>query len=194
MELIIGLGNPGKEYAETRHNAGWRVLDILASKCEPACGRANINWTNCNKCQAEYCKVNLEGKEIELLKPLTYMNNSGVAVACRAKNHSLKAEDILVVYDDLDLPLGKIRLGFFKSAAGHNGIKSVIEHLRGANFLRLRIGIKPEARKKIIAEKFVMQKFSSSEKNLLLKALNTAVKAIEDLASMPLDKVMNRFN
>lgn len=188
MKLIIGLGNPGKEYANTRHNTGWLVLDYLA---------AGADWQESKKAKAASLKLELNGADLELLKPLTFMNNSGEAVRYAVKKHHLKPEDIVVIYDDIDLPLGKIRLGYFKSAGGHNGIKSIIEALGNTDFLRLRIGIKPvwpAGRQKIPAEKLVMACFNMAEKKIIAQTIKLAAEAVADIIKEPLSKVMNKFN
>ncbi|MCX6785406.1 MAG: aminoacyl-tRNA hydrolase [Candidatus Komeilibacteria bacterium] len=185
MKLIVGLGNPGKEYEKTRHNTGWLVLDSLVRQEQ---------WAENKKAKLLYLKTQLNEMAVELIKPLTFMNNSGEAAAYAAKNHQAKPEDIFVVYDDLDLPLGKIRIGQFESAGGHNGIKSIIEHLKTKKFIRVRIGIGNGNSAKQPAEKFVLQKFGLTEKNKIKEAINTAAEAIKMLMAEPLEKVMNKYN
>lgn len=185
MKLIVGLGNPGKEYEKTRHNAGFMAVDLLA--------RAE-SWQHNKNAKADFIKLDLNGQSAELLKPADFMNNSGFSVAQAVKNHNLKIEDTMVVYDDLDLPLGKIRIGRFDSAGGHNGLKSIIEHLGAKNFIRVRIGIGNTHADKVPAEKFVLQKFGFLEKSKINQSVKLAAEAITMLMTEPLDKVMNKYN
>jgi len=185
MKLIIGLGNPGKEYAKTRHNAGFMALDLLAE---------NDRWQENKKAKALYLKKEIDGQAVELLKPQTFMNKSGLSVFYAAKNHNFEPEDIFVVYDDIDLPLGTIRIGKFTSSAGHKGVQSIIDHLKSADFIRFRIGIKNSVADRQPSEKFVLQKFGLLEKKKLQQALDKTVEAIKSALTEPLDKVMNQFN
>lgn len=185
MKLIIGLGNPGQEYEKTRHNVGWLVLDYLVKQEQ---------WAESKKGKLLYLKTELNGQAVELIKPLTFMNNSGEAAAYAARKHDLKPEDIFVIYDDLDLPLGKIRIGKFESDGGHKGIKSVIHYLKNKNFIRFRIGIKKETPVKIPAETLVLQKFGLAEKEKINESIKKTAEAIKMLLTEPLEKVMNRFN
>lgn len=185
MKLIVGLGNPGKEYEKTRHNAGFMAVDLLAGD-EP--------WQYNNNAKTDFVKLDLNGQDVELLKPADFMNNSGFSVARAVKNHNLKIEDVMVVYDELDLPLGKIRVGRFDSAGGHNGLKSIIEHLGAKNFIRVRIGIGNAHANKVPAEKFVLQKFGLLEKSKINQSVKLAAQAITMLLTEPLDKVMNKYN
>lgn len=185
MKLIVGLGNPGAEYEKTRHNAGFMAVDLLAG---------NESWQHNKNVKADFLKIELNGQTAELLKPMDFMNNSGYSVAVAAKNHKLNAEEIIVVYDDLDLPLGKIRVGKFESAGGHNGIKSVIEHLGSKQFIRVRLGIANAQTDKVPAEKFVLQKFGLLEKSKINQLTSSAAQAITMLMTEPLNKVMNKYN
>jgi len=196
MKIIVGLGNPGKEYEKTRHNVGWMVLDKLAwlAEAHERKQAGKETWTKSTKTKLAYLKIDINGQDVELIKPLTFMNNSGEAVAYAAKKHSLKAEDIFVVYDDVDLPLGKIRIGKFESSGGHNGIKSIIEHLKNKNFIRFRVGINKETPSKIPVEKLVLQKFGLLEKNKINSSIEKTAEAIILALIEPLEKVMNKFN
>ena len=188
MKLIVGLGNPGKEYAHTRHNTGWLALDYLAAK---------KSWQENKKAKATSLRLELNGEQLELLKPVTFMNNSGATVSYAIKKYNLKLEDVVVIYDDADLPVGKIRIGYFKSSGGHNGIKSIIEAIGSTGFLRLRIGIKPAALaggQKIPAEKLVLSRFTAEEKKIITKAIKLAAEAVAEIVREPLSKVLNKFN
>lgn len=133
MKLIVGLGNPGKEYENTRHNCGFMAIDYLAQDLGVTINQA--------KFKGLYAKIKVEGEDVILLKPQTYMNLSGESVSEVMKFFKIDKEDVLVIYDDLDLPVGKIRIRANGSAGGHNGIKSLIAHLNGQDFKRIRIGI-----------------------------------------------------
>src|ERR1044071_8888652 len=138
MVLIVGLGNPGKEYEGTRHNLGFMVIDKLADDCGAE--------VKSRECQSRVARAEIEGCGVKLVKPQTYMNLSGEAVACLFAKHRLAepGEKLIVISDDLALPLGKIRIRASGSAGGHNGLKSIIGALGTSEFTRLRIGIQPD--------------------------------------------------
>lgn len=185
MILIVGLGNPGKKYEKTKHNFGWLVLDKLAGKNK---------WKTCKKGNLKYLKLNIKDEQVELIKPQTYMNNSGQSVAYARKNHNFKPEDMIVVYDDLDLPFSKIKIGQFKSAGGHNGIKSIIQHLGFNDFIRFRLGIKNDFSEKIPAEKFVLSRFNKEEKKQLDTIIDKCIDAIELYIEKGIEETMNKYN
>ncbi len=173
MKLIIGLGNPGKQYAKTRHNIGFMVLDFLIEKDK---------WNSSKKAKAEYFKKEINGVEVELYKPQAFMNNSGQAVAYAAKKHNLTAEDIIVVHDDKDLPLGKIKVQTDSGSAGHNGVKSIMDHLKTKNFTRIRVGIASDnPRKMVDTSKFVLNRFGLLEKGKVKQAIQEAADEIKKL-------------
>jgi len=171
MIIVVGLGNPGKKYSNSRHNAGWMVLDTLTGK---------IDWKDNEKAQAFVYATELENKEVELLKPNTFMNNSGIAVAYALKKHPKSR--LIVVHDDKDIPLGEIRVQHDRSAAGHNGVKSIIEHIGTQNFTRVRIGIAPSNPQSIEdTADFVLDKFTKEEKDVLNPAIENATQEIRKL-------------
>src|SRR5437660_3041179 len=133
MKLVIGLGNPGSEYERTRHNVGFRVVDKLASKL-------GWKWTE-RRNRAVLASGTIGPEKVVLAKPITFMNLSGQAVGELVRWYKIRPEDVLVVYDELDLPVGKVRLRARGSAAGHNGLEDIIHHLHTNNFPRLRVGI-----------------------------------------------------
>lgn len=180
MLLVVGLGNPGKQYAKTRHNVGWMVVDAIAKKND---------WHESKNAQADYCHIEINGEETELLKPTTFMNNSGVSVAYAFKKHP-KAK-LVVIHDDIDIPLGEMKIQTNRSAAGHNGIKSIIEHLGTQNFIRFRIGIKTTDAP---AMDEVLKKFSKDEEKTLSFVINSAQLALESLVKDGLEKTMTNFN
>lgn len=169
MLLIIGLGNPGKEYEKTRHNAGFIILNKI---------KENYNFPDFKfnkKFNAEISKGQIEEKEILLVKPQTFMNNSGQAVGSIMDFYKLTPENILVIHDDIDIEFGKNRIASDSGSAGHNGIRDIIEKIGTQKFARIRIGIANEKlRTQIEPTDFVTQKFSEEE----LKLLNEVIKEI----------------
>lgn len=169
MFLIIGLGNPGKKYEKTRHNAGFQAVDFLAGKQE---------WLTDKKSNSKIIK---ERKYI-LAKPQTYMNESGQAVRALADYYKIKSNQIVIIYDEINLLFGDLRVRNKGSAAGHNGIKSIIQHLNTDGFWRIRIGTKNKLIEKISMEKFVLENFSKTElKELKDKILPILVKKLEEI-------------
>ncbi len=160
MKLVVGLGNPGKKYEQTRHNIGWIFLDSIFPKAK---------WHKSDKLKSEYTAVEFEGKEIEVLKPMTYMNNSGVAVAQALKKYNLKPSDLIIIQDDKDIAFGEFKIQTDRGPAGHNGIRSLIEHLGTQNFTRIRIGVLPKDGINGDTADFVVANFNSEEKKRLKK-------------------------
>jgi PTH1 family peptidyl-tRNA hydrolase len=182
MFLIVGLGNPSKEYEKTRHNVGFMAVDFLAENWQLGAFKKQ------KKLKAEILESVINDQKIILAKPQTFMNNSGEAVMALKKFFQIKNEQVVVVYDELDLPLGKIRVRTDGSSAGHNGIKSIIQNLGTDKFIRLRIGIRNELAEKMEAADFVLSRFSKEEKKALEKEILPAAReAIEKIIS--LDKV-----
>lgn len=186
-QIIIGLGNPEKKYDHTRHNIGFELVDYLASHWL-------FSWQKNTKFKALFTEgMALNHQKIKLVKPLTYMNKSGESVRAILDWYKLPMESILVVYDDMDLPIGKIRMRLSGSAGGHNGIKSIISHLGGQNFPRLRIGIgKSEPQKGSISH--VLGKFSPDEKELMSKVLKFTEEVIEVSIKEGVEKSMSLYN
>ncbi|MES1024124.1 aminoacyl-tRNA hydrolase [Gloeocapsa sp. BRSZ] len=190
-QLIVGLGNPEPKYEQTRHNIGFAAVDALARSWK-------IPLSENRKFQGEFGEgVSPNREKIRLLKPLTYMNNSGQAIRAVVDWFKLPPESILVIYDDMDLPVGKIRLRLSGSAGGHNGMKSAIAHLDTQNFSRLRIGIgKPEQavsnNGKTISH--VLGRFSPTENQVVTKLLPLVVECVELCLKQGVEKAMNRYN
>lgn len=176
MKLIVGLGNPGKKYAKTRHNVGFMILDLLM----PHLTHYQVtDWQQSKKFNAEIAGCTIAGEKIILAKPLTYMNASGEAVQLLAHYYSIAPTDIIVVHDEKDIPLGEVRVQANKSSAGHNGIKSIITHIGSQDFMRVRVGIGPKNNKKVSdTSKFVLGKFGLFEKSHSNEALETAVQEV----------------
>jgi PTH1 family peptidyl-tRNA hydrolase len=185
MKLIVGLGNPGSQYERTRHNIGFLIIDYLAE-------RWNIKM-NQSKYNGLYGTGTVNGEKVVLLKPLTYMNLSGEAIAPLARFYKIGLEDIAVIYDDLDLPKGKVRLRQKGSAGGHNGMKSTIQHLGGDSFNRIRVGIgRPEGR--IPVPDYVLTNFKDDEWEIMKEAIDKSLKVCDQWLNEPFLKVMNSFN
>lgn len=179
MKLIIGLGNPGKQYQKTRHNMGFIVVDALHEKLKE---EGISRWELSKKFNAEICGLTLRNEKIILAKPMTFMNESGQAVGLLAHFYKLSARDLLVVHDDKDLKLGDIRVQTDKSDAGHNGIKSIIAHIGTQNFTRVRLGIAPEKESMMKdTSDFVLSKFGLFEKKKVDEVVEKAVEEIMKL-------------
>ena len=186
MKLVIGLGNPGPQYEHTRHNVGFRVVDKLAKK---------LGWRwNEQRSRAMLASGMLGNEKVVLAKPLTYMNLSGQSVGELVRWYKISPEDILVVYDELDLPLGTIRLRPKGSAGGHNGIESIIAHLHTNEFPRLRVGIGRPANNRIDGASYVLGTPPLDERILLDTAEDRAVEAIELVITQGINTAMNQVN
>lgn len=184
MKLIVGLGNPGKEYEETRHNCGFMVMDRLSEK---------LNESICqNKFKGLYTKFKYHGEDVILLKPQTYMNLSGDSVSAIMQFFKINQDDLLVIYDDLDMPVGKLRLRKNGSAGGHNGIKSIIAHLNSQEFKRIRVGIDRHKYMKVVD--YVLSRFSKEENEAIDQGIENAANAVIDFLDHDFDYVMNRYN
>ena len=181
MKLIVGLGNPDKEYDKTRHNVGFMVIDNYLG---------SVNWSN--KFNALYCKKVINGEKIIFVKPLTYMNNSGNAVGEFVRYFNIDNKDILVIQDDLDLNVGDYKLKMHSSSGGHNGIKSIIASLGNQDFPRLKVGIGSVKKDEVID--YVLGKFSKSELEVLNELFNTFDKIINSFINEGIDKTMNVYN
>lgn len=180
MKIIIGLGNPDKKYLKNRHNVGFMILDEFIKELK----KENISVIEENKFEAVIVKVKYQNEDLLLVKPLTFMNNSGEAVSKILNFYKQPTENIIVIYDDIDLPLGTIRYREKGSAGTHNGMRSIIEHLGNQNFERIRIGIEARGETSPVQQdlsSFVLSDFSKEE----LKKLQTVIpEAINKLKSL----------
>ncbi|MDD5551095.1 MAG: aminoacyl-tRNA hydrolase [Candidatus Omnitrophica bacterium] len=180
MIFIIGLGNPGEQYKNTRHNIGQKIVMNFAENFNFPTFKLNKNF------KAEISKKD----EVCLVIPTTFMNESGLAVKKIVSDFS----NLWVVHDDIDLPLGKIRISINRSSAGHNGVQSIIDNLKTRDFVRFRIGIKPELNKNRKAMDLVLKNFSVGEKKLLKQAEESAIKAISAAIEQGIEKTMSLYN
>lgn len=184
MKLIVGLGNPGKDYEKTRHNAGFMCIDEVAKKL-------NMSFDT-KKFKALIAMGFVGGEKVILMKPQTYMNLSGEAVGECARFYNIDLEDILVISDDLDLPTGKIRLRAKGSSGGQNGLKNIINHLGSQEFKRIRIGIGNN--KNYDTKDYVLGKISKDDQILFDEAKTKAANAAVDFISKPFERVMGAYN
>ncbi len=185
MKLIVGLGNPGKQYEETRHNVGFKVIDRLSTELQISLDKTKFNGV--------YGVGHSAGEKVFLLKPLTYMNLSGECLRPLMDYYDIDLEDIIVIYDDLDLPVGKIRLRTKGSAGGHNGIKSIIQHVGTQEFKRVRIGVdRPKNGMKITD--YVLGRFTEEERESVDESIMISAKACEKWFTSEFLQVMNEFN
>ena len=173
MKLIIGLGNPGQKYEKTRHNLGFRALEKLKESL------GFEDWNPAKKFKSLISEGHFNEQKIILAKPQTFMNNSGQAVKPLIENFKLEIENLLIIHDDIDLPLGEIRIQKGRGSAGHKGVQSIIEMLGAKDFTRIRIGIRPKNEKrKLDTEKFVLEKFTDEEEEIIEKTIKKAVEII----------------
>ncbi len=167
MILIVGLGNPGPKYEHTRHNIGFRVVDEIAP---------------------------LILKGVVLAKPKTFMNLSGKMVGSFLKSYKLKPNNLIIIHDDIDLPLGKVKIVKNRGAGGHKGVESIIKELGTKNFIRFRIGIQPKFGKPKSPERFVLQNFNKDEEKILKEVIEKIIEAIEFFLKNGLEKAMTKYN
>jgi len=191
MLAIIGLGNPGKRFEKTRHNLGFLILDHFSKKNNFG------SWKKSKKANALYSKKIINNKEVELVKPLVFMNNSGRTVKYILRKHHLQiTDDIVVVHDDLDLSFGEIKISRKRGSAGHNGVQSIIDKLGSKDFARIRVGIKPlETQVESIDwPDFVLSPFTQKEKKVLKETLINACHAIELIVEKDIEQAMTECN
>lgn len=173
MKLIIGLGNPGKQYQNSRHNLGFRIINALRQDLEFE------NWQSAKKFRSSISRGVFAGKKIILAKPETFMNDSGKAARLLADYYQIKPEQILVVHDEADLPFGEIRRQTGRGPAGHRGVESIINHLKTNGFGRIRIGINPQGGTDRSLEDFVLEKFTPQEEELIPEIIKRILKIIK---------------
>lgn len=210
MKIIIGLGNPGGEYKDTRHNIGFMVVE----KLEKELGKDTTVWEEKDKFKSVVAKIG----DLLLVKPIIFMNNSGIAVSAIVQFYKLKQEDVIVIHDDIDLPLGKIRIRMGGGSAGHNGVDSIIKELKTDQFLRIRLGIgrgkqfghiskdteeEGNKEKRMFLDKrlfhrsvvdFVLSRFTQSEAGTLKHMIKNGAEAVKFVLDHGVEKAMTRFN
>ena len=184
--LVVGLGNPGREYERTRHNVGYRTAELLAKEAGVRIDRVKFRGLSRT--------AELAGQRVLLLKPETYMNNSGEAVQLAAMFYKVPISHILVISDDVSLPVGKIRVRADGSAGGHNGLKSVISHLGSQDFPRVRIGVGAKPHPDYDLADWVLSSFSAEEEKALAPALDHAAAAVLELIRNGVQRAASQFN
>ena len=183
MKIIVGLGNPGKEYVNTRHNIGFMFVDEVAKT-------NNLSFSLDKSKRAELATGTIKGEKVVLVKPITYMNLSGEALRLVMDYYKVGVEDIIVIHDDLDLPTGKLRIRANGSSGGHNGLKSIIANIKTQEFKRIKIGID----KKGAVIDYVLGKFSKMELDEISKVLFNASNIIDDYLSYSFINLMSKYN
>lgn len=186
MYLIVGLGNPGKEYAGTRHNVGFDTIDYLAKK-----NNVTINKMKFNAVYGEY---KLNNEKIILFKPLTYMNLSGNAIKQIINYYKISLDKLIVIYDDIDISLGSLRIRPHGSSGTHNGMKSIIYQLQSDKFKRIRIGIGRNTNSDMSLADFVLHKFSKDERQFIDETIENASLASEEIICSGLNMAMGKYN
>lgn len=184
MKLFVGLGNPGKKYEKTRHNIGFFVLDALSEKLGLTIDQ--------EKFKGLLCQTKIKNEKVILFKPLTYMNLSGEAVVQVKNYYQIEEEDIIVVYDDMALPTGKLRLREKGSSGGHNGMENIIQHLHTDELKRIRIGI--DNNPLIDHKDYVIGKFSRADLKIIKMAAAEAAEALIDSVSLSFVDLMSKYN
>ena len=184
MKLIVGLGNPGKQYEKTRHNAGFCVVEKL-------CEKLNVQLDK-SKCKAIYGIYRHNGEKVIIAEPQTYMNLSGEAVTSLMKFYDIDIKDVIIVHDDLDLPLGKIRIRYQGSCGGQNGMRNIIDLTHTSQINRIRMGISKDT--SIDTKDYVLGKFSKEEKEVFNKAVDKAADALVYSLDHNFEEVMSKFN
>ena len=183
MYIIAGLGNPGKEYTRSRHNSGYMAVEYLAEKLDIKLNKLKFN--------SVYGDTSINGEKVMLVKPVTYMNRSGIAIMEIVKFYKIPTENLIVIYDDIDIPLGTLRIRPCGSAGTHNGMKSIVEGI-GSEFPRIRIGIGKN--EEMDLADYVLQKFSLSEKDIVAPIIEKAAESAVEIIKNGIDSAMQKFN
>lgn len=185
MKLIVGLGNPGYEYQQTPHNLGFKAIDRLADACGKHLSR--------HEGQALTVATEMAGEHVVLAKPQTYMNLSGLAVSRLLRNYDLTPQDLLVLVDEIDLPLGMLRIRPRGTAGGHNGMKSIIGALETGDFPRVRLGVRPDSGVEDYVS-YLLRPFQGADRKSVEEMLELAMEAVRVILSEGVQRAMNRFN
>lgn len=184
MKLIVGLGNPGKEYEKTKHNMGFMAVDEIA--------KSNNIKIDKNKFNGLYGEFNYKGEKIMLLKPQMYINLSGDVIRKYVEFYKINLDDLLIISDDLDMNLGKIKIKYKGSSGGHNGLKNIEANLKTKEYRRIKIGISNN--KKIDTKDYVLSKFNKEEDNIVESTISKFPTIFEDYMTMSFDNLMNKYN
>ena len=186
MILIVGLGNPGNKYEKTKHNVGFLILDKIVGE---------KNWNKSSSAKTLFFRKVIDDQETEYLKPQTFMNNSGFTVSYVQKKHNILSSDIIIIHDDLDLELGRIKISYDRGDGGHNGIKSIMESLGSQSFIRIRIGVSILDENKVLRKPNVLSIFSKKDLEMIEEEVATKVDSIiEIILKDGREVAMNKFN
>ena len=197
MKLIVGLGNPGEKYQNTRHNIGFMALDVLLEKFEPV---QKTFWDKNPDLKSQTKQIKYSDTTLLLAKPTTFMNNSGFAVSKVLNYYKINPAQMILIHDDSDLPLGKIRVRFGGASGGHRGVQSIIDVLGTDKFLRLRLGIGRPTDEKLgrrvrkDLDRYVLAPFSAKDRNEIKHMIKEAVKAISKILEKGLEVYMSKYN
>ena len=183
MKLIVGLGNPGKEYENTRHNIGFMSVDKIINE---------KNLTEKEKFNGKYYEYNINNEKIIILKPQSYINLSGQVINKFVNYFKIDTDDILIIHDDLDLPVGKIKLRMSGGSGGHNGLKDIENCLKTKNYKRIKVGISNN--KNIDTKDYVLGRFNSEDKKIIDNSINTISNIINDFPYLTFENLMNKYN
>ena len=184
--LIVGLGNPGRQYENTRHNAGWLCMDMLSDKLSVKINKIKFKST--------VGEADIGGVRCLLMKPQTFMNLSGEAVGEACKFYKIPPENVIVIFDDISMPCGGLRIRRKGSAGGHNGIKSIIQHLGSDNFPRIKLGVGEKPHPDFDLADYVLSGFTKDEIPQMKQAMEKACKALELLTNGKIDEAMSKFS
>lgn len=185
MIAVIGLGNPGKEYTNTRHNVGWQVLDVLAN---------GESWEQDKYLFSEKCTISIDGQPVMLLKPQTFMNDSGKVLAGLKKLDSEIINKIIVVHDEIDMPIGTVKIAYARGDGGHNGIKSINEYYGGKEYTRVRVGISKTGENGEIFKPNVLGEFDKADQEILKTVLTKSADAVRKIVTVGKDAAANEIN
>jgi len=188
MKLIVGLGNPGEKYKNTRHNIGFEAIDFFKG------ANGFPNFALSNKFKAEISEGTIGDEKIIIAKPQTFMNDSGKSVKTIIKHYKLPMADLFVIHDDIDLPLGKIKISIDRGTAGHKGADSIMKEIKTKKFTRFRIGIQPQTGKDKSAKEIVLRKFKKEEEALYKKAIKKTAEAVKIAIETNVERAMNSYN
>ncbi|MBQ2409488.1 MAG: aminoacyl-tRNA hydrolase [Bacilli bacterium] len=183
MKLIVGLGNPGKEYVKTRHNIGFMAIDKYIE---------NKNLNSKEKFGGIYYETNINGEKAILLKPQKYINLSGEVIIQFVKFFKINIDDVLIIHDDLDMPVGKTKLRMSGGSGGHNGLKNIELYFKTKNYKRIKVGISNN--KNIDTKNYVLGKFNNDDNKIIEESLNKIVNIIDDLPKLTFENLMNKYN
>jgi peptidyl-tRNA hydrolase, PTH1 family len=188
MKLIVGLGNPEPKYKKTWHNIGFTAIDNISDEF------SFDNFKEEKKFKSNIATGQIGDEKIILTKPQTYMNNSGEAVGAIAKYYKIKSEDIIIIHDDIDLPLGRLKIATGSSAGGHNGIKSIIQHTKTKDFIRIKIGVATAKKDRMDSADYVLSRVGILQLGKTKEIIKKTTAVVTEVVNVSLKSAMNKFN